>query len=128
MQDYLKNYWYYLKKKYTKSGKDLMEWCIRANSGHNKWLLSQLEISFLSVAKELDPLYEGCDTWSVCFFFPLFFCFSFNCVARKAEAWVCEVSSSFLILISLPQYLVKGFLTLCNQNKCALNVIWFQDC
>lgn len=43
MQDYLKSYWYYLKKRIIlKSGKDLIERCIRANSGHQEMTVESI--------------------------------------------------------------------------------------
>lgn len=63
--------------------------------------------------------------------FPFFLSILNVAARRRAEAWrsgACAVFKAFLFPYSsiLPRYLVKGFLlTLCNQNKCALNLICF---
>lgn len=100
--------------------------CIRANSGHNKRLLSQLKgFPFSQFAEE--PAGRG--LWHVICVFV--FCF-LSFLLCRTTSWGLTESVKFQavsLFLYLPQYLVKGFLlTLCNQNKCALNVIWFQSC
>lgn len=115
MQGYLKSYRYYLRRIIRKEWKGLVVCCIRANSVDSRVSVS---LGLLRSACRM----KGCEMWSVMF--------PFSCVARWARGLIESVTfPAVSLFLYLPQYLVKGFLlTLCNQNKCALNSICFWNC